>query len=262
MSSKDNLGDRMKVYENMETRGKVMYGIPTIVRLDGRSFSRYTKGFDRFDIDMSDAMKETTKLLVKESNALIGYTQSDEITLILLNESITSQIFFNGKKHKLISVLASIASVKFYDSIIQKKPHLLGKLPSFDCRVFQVPSKIEAWNALLWRVQDSLRNSISILAQKHFSHKELQGKSKKDMLTMLEKNGIIWGMMESRFKEGVFVRRYTYEKEVEQEDGKNILVTRSSIGELKLRKSFNRIINREKFIFDCEDPIFSICCSE
>ena len=125
MSSKDNLGDRMKMYENIETRNTLMYGIPTIIRLDGRNFSSYTKDFEKFDEDMNNTMAETTKFLVKESNALIGYTQSDEITLILFNENRDSQLLFNGRKHKLLSNLASLASVKFYKTITKLKPELL-----------------------------------------------------------------------------------------------------------------------------------------
>ena len=90
MSSKDNLGDRIKQYERIETRGKLIPMLPTVVRLDGRSFSKFTKSFEPFDEDMLQAMVATTKFLVEESNAVIGYTQSDEITLILYTDIVVN----------------------------------------------------------------------------------------------------------------------------------------------------------------------------
>jgi len=58
-------------------------------------------------------MVETTNYLVEETHARIGYTQSDEISLVWQQDRYDAEVFFNGKIHKLASVLASLASVKF-----------------------------------------------------------------------------------------------------------------------------------------------------
>lgn len=269
MSSKDNLGDRIKDYEAAETQRKFMKGLPIVVRLDGRSFSKYTKNFNRpFDEDMSEAMFETTKFLVEQTNALIGYTQSDEITLILHAEDPKSEILFGGKVFKIVSNLASLASVRFYDKIREfKGENAPRKLPSFDCRAFQVPTKIEAWNALLWRVQDAVRNSVQQLGQANFSHKELQRKNVRQIKEMLESNGIVWGNLPSKYKEGRFVRSEKIMRPVDMKEYtiqapktnglyQPEMVERSVMSEVIMDKKFNIISNRVEFIFDKAAPQF------
>ena len=66
------------------------------------------------------------------------------------------------------------------------------KLAAFDCRCWNVPNHWEAYNTLLWRQQDAIRNSVSAVAQYHFSHKELQGKSTPEMHEMMHQKGINW----------------------------------------------------------------------
>lgn len=268
MSSKDNLGDRIKHYEKLETEDYLIPMLPTIVRLDGRSFSKFTKSFDTFDEDMYEAMVETTKFLVKESNALIGYTQSDEITLILYTDNVNSQILFNGKKHKLLSNLASLASVKFYDVLCYLKEHkdLPNSFPSFDCRIFQVPTKMEAWNALLWRVQDAVKNSIQSLAQSHISHKRLQGMNQKQQITLLEKEGVHWNELPNRFKEGTFVRKVMYDKFIDDDAFINKVMYDINLGDSVQRSridiidngcDFNKITNRIDYLFENKEAISS-----
>lgn len=261
MSSRDNLGDRIKDYEKRD-QNTFMKGIPLIIRLDGRSFSKYTKNFNRpFDDSMSDAMFETTKMLVKESNALLGYTQSDEITLVLHATDPKSELLFAGKEYKILSVLPSMASVTFYMAIKGMKDNLgeslSEKFPSFDCRAFSVPSKIEAWNSVLWRVQDAVRNSVSGLAHHHFSHKSLQGKKQNDMIEMLmEEKGIKWVDLPSKYKEGRFVRTEKVEKMSDEYGPQPVLTVRSVMTELTFDKKFGSIDNREEFLFDKTQPVF------
>ena len=84
MASQDNLGDRMKAYEGLETGRLIAQELPLIVRLDGRAFSTFTRGMDKpFDARMSEIMRAVTAHLIEQTQALVGYTQSDEITLIL-----------------------------------------------------------------------------------------------------------------------------------------------------------------------------------
>ena len=85
--TKDSFGDRMKMYEGIEASRILMPGLPICVRLDGRAFHTFTRGLNRpYDERLSRMMIETTKRLVEDTHALIGYTQSDEISLILVNE--------------------------------------------------------------------------------------------------------------------------------------------------------------------------------
>lgn len=80
----DAMGDRMKAYERRETERRAMRGVPLVVRVDGRSFSRFTRGLARpYDQDMADLMVEVARYLVEQTQAKVALTQSDEISLIL-----------------------------------------------------------------------------------------------------------------------------------------------------------------------------------
>jgi len=110
--SRDDFGDRIKLFEGVETDQRFIPLLPIVIRLDGRSFSSYTSKMTRpFDERMVRAMVETTKALVKETNAVVGYTQSDEITLILYSDNFDSQIWFDGKKNDTHNPLQGIVSV-------------------------------------------------------------------------------------------------------------------------------------------------------
>lgn len=217
MSSKDNIGDRMKEYERFGTDARLMPNLPVIVRLDGKGFSKFTRGMKRpYDERMSRLMIATTEFLVKEFSALVGYTQSDEITLVFKNEYYIPMAF-DGKLSKLNSVLAGRASAFFSVHAHYEFPEkdILKNPPCFDCRTWNVPSWIEASNAVLWREQDATKNSVAMLAQHHFSHKELQNKNQKDQLAMLETKDVIWGNFPTFFKRGSYVKRELYEKSVQ-----------------------------------------------
>ena len=110
----DQFGVRMKAYEQVYTDVRIPPDEWLCVRIDGRTFSRYTKGFEKpFDVVLTNAMIETMKHLVQESHVRIGYTQSDEITLISSIGEKATEHMFGGKVSKLNSVLASIATAKF-----------------------------------------------------------------------------------------------------------------------------------------------------
>ena len=160
---RDDFGNRMKMYEKMaDTR--LMPLLPICARIDGRCFSSWTRGLDRpYDSRLSSLMVAVARLLVEETNACMGYTQSDEITLVLYSPSPNSQVFFDGKLQKTVSVLASAATTFF----AQKLPEYLPEktIPQFDCRVWTVPNKDEAANAILWREKDSTKNSIQSAAR-------------------------------------------------------------------------------------------------
>lgn len=185
-NEKDPMGSRMKLYESVETSRKLDPKFPIYARIDGRSFSKFTKKMQRpFDQRMSDAMVDTTAFLVQETHALLGYTQSDEISLVWQGseDKYNSSILFDGKVQKLTSVLASMAAAYF--ATVYPKTTAEPQYPHFDCRVFQLPSKIEAANMFLWRQKDGIRNAVQSAAHHYFSSKALFKKSQKEMREML-----------------------------------------------------------------------------
>lgn len=192
----DDLGDRMKMYEGAATT-RFTGEKPVCARLDGRGFSKYTKDFKKpFDPKISGTMAYVTKELVGATNATIGYTQSDEITLIWKEKP-----FFDGKIMKMVSVLASMASVGFNDTIVL--PYSFGERKAlFDCRVWEVPNLDEAANVLLWRALDAKKNAMSSACRTKYTTAEMFGKSYDDMHQMLENQSVYFDDYSVRDREG------------------------------------------------------------
>ena len=204
----DNLGNRMKDYENQTCGIKLIPRIPVIARLDGKGFSKFTKGLKRpYDERLSKLMVETTKYLVKETNANCGYTQSDEITLMWYTDKIEASIYFDGRLFKMLTDLSAMASVFFNRKLGEYLPEKFDKMPRFDARVYNVPTLDEAVNSFLWREQDATKNSISMAAQHYYSHSELMGKNGSDKQEMLFQKGINFNTYPSHFKRGVYIQR-------------------------------------------------------
>jgi tRNA(His) guanylyltransferase len=251
--SYDNFSIRMKDYESREISRKFIPLLPIYARIDGRSFSNFTNGLDRpYDIDLSNIMIDTTKYLVKETNARIGYTQSDEISLVWLADSYDSEIMFDGKIQKMVSILAGMTSSYFtYVCLnsLKLRECVASRLPMFDCRVFQFPNRIEATNCILWRERDATKNAISMAARHYFSHKELQFKKGSEMQEMLFQKGVNFNDYPAFFKRGTFVRR----KSVERLIGNDIFM-RTEIVTLDM-PSFGKVINRDSVVFDGAEPI-------
>ena len=168
-----------------------MPGIPVVARLDGRSFHTITRGMARpFDAGLAAAMLETTKYLVDQTQATIGYRQSDEITLLWANQDVDKGLMFDGQTQKLLSTLAAMASVKFNEQVAIHLPAHAHKLPVLDCRVMQYPTRELAASNLYWREADATRNSLTMLAHEHYSTKELHKAGfaqKHDMLLAINK---------------------------------------------------------------------------
>lgn len=237
--------------------------LPICARIDGRSFSSWTNGLARpFDAGLSMAMVETTKFLVEESHAKMGYTQSDEISLVFHGSST----FFDGKLQKLVSVLASLATAKFNALVPLLVKAKVGRLAAFDCRVWAVPNEAEATNVLLWREQDATKNSVSMAARAYYSHKELHGKSSSEMQELLFQKGVNWDEYPAFFKRGTFARRRLVMKEIEPEtlaripEGKRpasgTRFERSEIVALEM-PPFTKVTNRVDVVFRGAEPILA-----
>lgn len=199
----DALGDRMKRYE-ASTKVLLPRRTYTILRLDGVAFHTYTRGMRRpYDNRLMTAMQETLRSLCEKiSGTVLGYQQSDEITLVVQDfAKPTTEAWYGSSLQKIASVSAAIATRDFnrVGSEIGLPPTAL-----FDSRVFTIPDPVEVANNLIWRQQDAIRNSISMCAQAQFSHTVLQGKGTNDMLDMLHENGTPWQAENPGFKNGVW----------------------------------------------------------
>lgn len=291
----DELGIRIKQYEAQTTKTTLMPGLPVYARIDGRAFHTFCRGLKKpFCYELVGTMQEVTKFLVEETHAQLGYVQSDEISLCWLD---IDKAPFDGKLFKLQSVLASLATSKFVNYTTEKyiitddfvngdmdsllvtsrlqdeynSWKLLYEkcqkiIPSFDCRVFQLPNEIELANTFVWREIDAVRNSVSMLAQANFSHKELQGKDRKAMLTMLEEKGIRWNELRDDLKRGAYFKRVLVKKELDDETWNKIpddkkpdsrMVTRSEIQRYDIPEMKN-VTNKVGVYFYEEKPFMKL----
>lgn len=203
-----NLGDRMKAYE--ETFTTVLPPtMPIVVRIDGRAFHTYTSkmNFNKpYDIILRNAMIAGAEELVNDAqNAKLAYIQSDEITLVMVLDRFESQHWFGGVKRKIESISASLVTNGFNRRLMRNLDTRYIEWAVFDARAFSLPFG-EVLNNLHWRIVDAERNSIHMLAQSYFSHKELQGVSTKEMQNMLFENyGVNWSHRSPEFKRGHLV---------------------------------------------------------
>ena len=230
MSNKrDSLGDRMK--NNYENRAKTYLTrrMPVIIRLDGKAFHTFTKGLKKpYDEIFHNTMNATMKYLCENiQGCKLGYTQSDEITLLLTDyDTLDTDAWFDNNVQKICSVSASMATMAFnqyfalnykaYEEYVHNELKLNAKevfycdsirhklhSAMFDSRCFNIPED-EVTNCFIWRQQDATRNAIQMLGQCNFSHKELHGKSCNDIQDMLmTQKGINFNDMPTEFKRGV-----------------------------------------------------------
>lgn len=266
MSQTDELGDRMKGYENAEAARRLMPLAPVMARIDGRCFSSFTQGMRRpYDLELSSIMLWTTVELVKETNACMGYTQSDEITLAWHSTDPKSQIWFDGRVCKMTSQLAALATLHFYMRVHAWNPVYADRWPTFDARVWSVPNRTEGANVFLWREWDATKNSLTMAASEYYSHKELHGKNGRDKHDMLHAKGVNWNDYPSYFKRGSYIQRRTVTmpftaEELERlpekhEARKNpdLLVERSTYETIDM-PPFASVTNREAVIFAGATP--------
>lgn len=174
----------------------------TVIRVDGRAFSSFTRDCPAFDPNVLEAMTAGALALAEDAQGgKFGFIQSDEISLVLTDfDRIETEAWFDGNLQKIASVAASLVTAAF--NAAYRKPWAV-----FDARVFTIPDPIEVENYLVWRQKDAIRNSISMLAQEHFSPKQLHGAKQTDMLGMLQARGVEWAAIPVHFQRGVALRR-------------------------------------------------------
>ena len=266
-SMNDSFGDRMKLFEGMESERRFMPTLPVMARIDGRCFTSFTREMDRpFDQRMTDLMVSTTKFLVDETGARMGYTQSDEISLCWLSNHIKSQIFFDGRIQKMVSQLAALATAWFNDQFnFHFDGYSYDTIPTFDARCWTVPNVEEGANVFLWRELDATRNSIESAARAKFSHNQCFKKNCSELQDMLFSLGVNWNDYPACFKRGTYVqrrkviRKYTTEeldKLPELHDARknpDFEVERSELVVLDM-PPFMKVTNRPGVIFYGQEP--------
>lgn len=199
---KDNLGDRIKGYESA-FENYFLPRIPIIVRVDGRSFHSWVKKEKckkPFDDKLSLVMICAAKNVAEEMQNCLGfYRQSDEVTFVMHNESLESQVWFGGRQNKIETIVAGLMTAWFnkywiesnYSNCFDNYGKCLATPAVFDARAFQCPLS-DVPNVILWRAKDWRRNSVNTYCMEFFSHKELQGKSTEERLKILGSIGKSW----------------------------------------------------------------------
>jgi tRNA(His) 5'-end guanylyltransferase len=247
MPVRDDLGNRMKTFYEQVPKTKLMRRTPVIIRIDGKAFHTFTRKFQRpFDEVLMKTMQETTKYLCENiQGCVLGYTQSDEISLVLVDyQRFETAAWFDYEIQKMCSVAASMATMAFNmsfqscveefrencvmqaDASTQEGQDLHKQLQvyekaikqgaMFDARVFNIP-KEEVTNCIYWRQLDASRNSVQMVGQANFSHKELQKKSCSDIQDMLMlQKGINWNDFPVCQKRGSCVVKISAEQEMEE----------------------------------------------
>lgn len=225
MPVNDELGMRMKEFYEEVPKTRLVRRMPVAIRIDGKAFHTFTRGFKRpFDEVLGKSMRETMKYLCENiQGCVLGYTQSDEITLILVDyQNLNSCAWFDYEVQKVCSIASSMATMAFnkfftknvnyfemtheHDNTINEYCTTLvnaaEKGAMFDARCFNIP-KEEVCNLIYWRQLDATRNSIQMVGQANFSHKELQKKSCNMIQEMLfAKKGINWNDYPTYLKRG------------------------------------------------------------
>lgn len=287
----DDLGCRMKTFYEQIPKTRLMRRCPVVIRCDGRSFHTFTKKFQKpFDEVLIKTMQETMKYLCENiQGCVLGYTQSDEITLILIDyKKITSSAFFDYEVQKICSITASMATMAFNKFLKEnideyslnnmgtafilhgetgrlsdKEKNILKNImiyeeayhkgAMFDARCFNIP-KEEVTNLVYWRQLDASRNSIQMVGQANFSHKELQNKSCNDIQDMLmTQKGINWNDLPTYQKRGSCCVKENHF--IENEKGTQICFPEGCSDPFEDEETLTGVY-RSSWIIDTEIPIF------
>lgn len=274
MPTRDDLGTRMKTFYEGIPKTRLMRRCPVAIRIDGKAFHIFTRGFNKpFDEVLIEAMQETMRYLCENiQGCVLGYTQSDEITLILVDyKKLNSAAWFDYEVQKMCSIVASMATMAFnkffmyeYEEfnrwIHEGSPtdedkrlnvayyNAMCKGAMFDTRCFNIP-KEEVTNLIYWRQLDASRNSIQMVGQANFSHKELQNKSCNQIQDMLmEQKGINWNDFP------IYQKRGSCCIKIENKIDEGMINEQQKFGEDKVTKIVS--IRKSHWIIDKEIPIF------
>lgn len=262
----DALGDRMKLYEGIETGRAGIPRLALMIRIDGKKFSSWTRGLVYpFDERLQALRVEVTKQLVEALGARVGYCQSDEISLALWAEDEKTSLYCGGKFQKIVSHSASMATA-FWNQLVPKFLPEKAELPAlFDSRAWNVPDLDEAANVFLWRELDASKNSVSMAARSVYSNKEIFGKTSSEMQEMLFRKGIDWNNYPAWAKRGTYLGRRFFGRTLSAEEiallppkhdarkNPSMIVDRSAVVDLDL-PPLREVSNRVDVLFRGAKP--------
>ena len=272
----DDLGRRMKEFYEQIPKTKLMRRCPVIIRCDGRAFHTFCRKFKKpFDEILICSMQDTMRYLCENiQGCVLGYVQSDEITLVLVDyQKLTSNAWFDYEVQKMCSIAASMATMAFNKAFAKHVRQLKVSAPlneddakyinvlnvaiergaMFDARCFNIP-KEEVTNCLYWRQLDATRNSIQMVGQANFSHKELQNKSCNEIQDMLmTQKGINWNDLPIYQKRGSCCIKVNHF--IENEKGTQICFPEGCSDPFEDEETLTGVY-RSGWIIDTEIPIF------
>ena len=268
------LSERMKTYEAVTTETRLIEKLPIYARVDMRAGHTWCHGLQKpFDKRYVEAMQKATAYVVEKTGAAMGMTQSDEASFVWLDDT---KIPFGTRLFKLQSVLASMFTSAFVVEASQNglAPRIAKTLPSFDCRVLNLPNLEEAANMVMWRSMDSVKNSITLLALEYFSNKQIYGKNGEDKIRMLAEKGVDYYAVPENLRLGSFFRRETYEKtltptelakipekqRILDENGE-MKAVRSHIVAFSPKMPLTEIANKSGVLFLSEEPVRKENCN-
>lgn len=228
MSKHCAIMQRMKANYEIRSRSYLTRKVPVVIRLDGKAFHTYTKDLNKpFDEGLIEDIQETAIYLCENiQGAKCAYVQSDEISILITDyDTLQTDAWFDYNVQKMTSISASLATGIFNQLSLLRKCESYSskslssedisnaKLANFDSRVFNIP-KEEVANYFLARQKDAVKNSISMLAQSLYSHKELHLKNSNEMQEMCFKKGHNWNDLHWSKKRGSFIVKNTYVNDI------------------------------------------------
>jgi tRNA(His) guanylyltransferase len=181
-----------------------------VIRFDGKNFSTFTKRYAKpYDETFMNAMDETTRKMVASiPGAVLGYTQSDEISIVFSDLATEkTQMWFGGRVEKMLTLGAALTTARFIaesGTVDESTP------PIFDARVHTLADADEVQEYVRWRRFDAQKNSVTMAAGVLFSHNQLKGVPSKERLRLLE------GTEYARLPEGFYNGRVTYNESYRQ----------------------------------------------
>ncbi len=243
----DELDNKMRIFETAHDQF-VLPGIHMVARLDGRGFTKLTKDVHRFkapfDERFRNHMVATTEHLMNCGFRVIyGYTQSDEISLLLHPE----EAIFGRKLRKYNSVLAGEASAAFTLSL---QAHA-----TFDCRISQLPTLDDVVDYFRWRSEDAHRNALNahcywMLRKNGVSvqaaTEQLRGAPVAEKNELLFQHGINFNNLPNWQKRGTGLYWENYQKEAQNpQTGETVFAQRRRLVtnlELPMRDAYSDFI--------------------
>ena len=196
---------------------RVPRGMWSVIRMDGRCFSRLTRYFSKpFDFSFRDAMTLTARDVLKEMGGAYAYVESDEISVLLRPD----YDFCSREVEKIVSLSASVATAKFNVEIWNRNSFYPNA--HFDSRIWIGANESAVIDYFRWRMSDSTRCALNgwcywKLREDGLSERAatsaLYGMGPDGKNELLFQRGINFNDLPAWQRRGTGLRYETYEKE-------------------------------------------------